>query len=142
MTDTNTIVAIGHFAATAFMCGLIWVVQLVHYPLMRFVDASKWTAFCQAHQTRITLIVAPMMAAEAVLGAAILILGFRSAAAWLGTGLLAVAWISTFLVQIPLHVKLQARFDAALHERLVRTNWLRTIAWTLRVFVASGLLLT
>ena len=43
------------------------------------------------------------------------------------------------LVQVPLHRRLQGGFDAAAHRRLVRTNWLRTAAWTLRAALALRL---
>jgi hypothetical protein len=45
---------------------------------------------------------------------------------------LALNWLSTWRVQIPLHDKLSAGFDAQAHQRLVATNWWRTAAWTMR----------
>jgi hypothetical protein len=47
-------------------------------------------------------------------------------------GLTAVVWTSTFFIQVPLHNQLAAGFDAAVHNSLVNTNWIRTFAWTLR----------
>ena len=46
--------------------------------------------------------------------------------------LLAVVWISTFAVQVPLHRRLAEGYDAARHRRLVLSNWIRTLAWTAR----------
>jgi hypothetical protein len=53
---------------------------------------------------------------------------------WLLASLVPLAfnWISTWLVQIPLHDKLAAGFDAHAHARLAATNWWRTAAWSLR----------
>jgi hypothetical protein len=51
---------------------------------------------------------------------------------WTGLGLVAFIWVTTGLVQGPLHRRLTEGFDAAAHRRLVQTNWLRTSAWTLR----------
>ena len=31
-------------------------------------------------------------------------------------------------------------FDAAVHRRLVRTNWIRTVGWTLRGALAVAML--
>jgi hypothetical protein len=45
---------------------------------------------------------------------------------------LASNWLSTWVVQIPLHNCLAAGFDSEAHRRLVKTNWMRTAAWTLR----------
>jgi hypothetical protein len=54
----------------------------------------------------------------------------------LATVLLALIWLSTAVVQVPLHQSLAARYDDSTLRRLVRSNWLRTMAWT-----ARGLLL-
>jgi hypothetical protein len=44
----------------------------------------------------------------------------------------ALIWGTTGLVQVPLHAALTEGFDPAAHRRLVRTNWIRTVAWALR----------
>jgi hypothetical protein len=60
---------------------------------------------------------------------------------WLGLLLLLVIWLSTVFLQVPLHRQLAAGFDSRSAARLVSSNWLRTIAWTLRGVVALMLLL-
>lgn len=50
----------------------------------------------------------------------------------LGMFLLVVIWVSTAVVQVPLHKLLARGFDLRAYRRLVVTNWLRTIAWSLR----------
>ena len=62
------------------------------------------------------------------------------AATWVGVGLLAGAWLSTALIQVPCHRRLERGFDAAAHARLVRTNWIRTALWSARGIVALVLL--
>jgi hypothetical protein len=47
---------------------------------------------------------------------------------WLDTGLLAVIWISTILIQGPYPQRLGKGFDPRVHRRLVRTNWIHTLA--------------
>ena len=128
-----------HAAATWFMTGLIWLVQVVHYPLLARVGAAGYREYQLAHQSLITLIVGPAMLIE--LAAALLLL-FQRRDAWTlaGVALLAVIWISTALFQIPLHNALSAGFDPAVHARLVHTNWIRTIAWTVRGVLALYLL--
>ncbi|MFM7552563.1 MAG: hypothetical protein ACKO7Q_06955, partial [Actinomycetota bacterium] len=51
-------------------------------------------------------------------------------AAWLGIALVATCWAVTVLLSVPAHARLSARYDAAALDRLVRTNWIRTAAWT------------
>ncbi|HEX2205610.1 MAG TPA: hypothetical protein VHG91_20025 [Longimicrobium sp.] len=43
-----------------------------------------------------------------------------------------MVWLSTALLQVPMHGRLERGFDAAAHRRLVATNWVRTVAWTAR----------
>jgi hypothetical protein len=54
--------------------------------------------------------------------------------------LLAGIWASTFLLQVPCHLRLSAGWDAATHRFLVDSNWIRTIAWTLRLVLAVAML--
>ena len=46
--------------------------------------------------------------------------------------LLAVIWLSTALLQVPCHNVLSLGFNSVVHQRLLRTNWIRTAAWSLR----------
>ena len=62
------------------------------------------------------------------------------AAATDGLALLAAVWMSTALLQVPCHRKLAHGFDSDIVRRLVATNWIRTVCWTLRLLVALALL--
>jgi hypothetical protein len=55
-----------------------------------------------------------------------------SSQAWAGAVLVAAIWLSTALLQVPLHNRLQAAFSQEDARRLVATNWIRTAAWSLR----------
>jgi hypothetical protein len=126
---------IANVAATLSMAGAIWVVQLAHYPAFHFVDANRFPVFERFHQQRITLIVVPLMLLE-VLTAALLLWErppeLPSWAAWSGAALLGVIWLSTAVLQIPLHRELSRGMNKPAIERLIATNWIRTIAWTAR----------
>jgi hypothetical protein len=54
--------------------------------------------------------------------------------------LLAAVWITTALVQVPLHRRLSAGYDEPTGRRLVRTNWVRTALWSLRGLVVALML--
>jgi hypothetical protein len=54
--------------------------------------------------------------------------------------LVAVIWLSTALLQVPAHGRLSAGFDAETGGFLVATNWIRTIAWSLRSAVVVWML--
>lgn len=124
-----------HLAATLFLVGLIWVVQVVHYPLFAHVGADQFHAYWRGHTRRITWLVAPSMFAEVGTGIMLFVArppGLSLPVLVFAFGLLLVNWLSTWLVQIPLHERLGRRFDPATLRRLVLTNWVRTAAWTLR----------
>ncbi len=132
-------VLIAHAAATWAMTGLIWFVQVVHYPLFASVGPAGFAAYHAAHSRLTTLVVGPLMLVEAAC-AVWIALERPSAAGWLGVGLLAVVWGTTFSLSVPRHNLLAAGFDAATIDSLVATNWFRTIAWTARAGVAAWFL--
>jgi hypothetical protein len=121
-----------HHAATWSLVGLIWTIQLVHYPLFSEVGSAGFVAYHRQHTRRITWVVAPLMFAELVTTGVLLFWGSREL--WLLASLVPLGfnWVSTALVQIPLHNQLALGFDLSVHRKLVATNWWRTIAWSLR----------
>jgi uncharacterized membrane protein len=129
-----------NLAATLYMTGLIWFVQLVHYPLFSKVGGGSFAAYESLHRYWTGFAVGPAMLLE-LLTAVLLVMepapALRGSWAWAGLALVAVVWASTFFLQVPEHDVLQHGFDARSHQRLVMTNWIRTAAWTLR----AGLLL-
>lgn len=130
-------------AATLFMTGVIWIVQAVHYPLMAEVGAERFPRYERGHSRRITWVVAPPMLAEAA-AAAVLVAQppprIPSIALWVGMGLVGAIWVSTAFLQVPQHNALTSGFDSRAHRRLVATNWVRTVAWTLRSALALWML--
>lgn len=135
-----SLVLVVHAAATWAMTGLIWFVQVVHYPLFGSVGAAAFGAYHAGHTTRTTLVVGPLMVLEA--GCALWIGAARLVpAAWLGTGLLVVVWVATFALAVPRHTLLGGGLDAAVVHELVAVNWVRTLAWTARAGLAAWWLL-
>lgn len=124
-----------HVGATLAMVGLIWLVQLVHYPLFALVGPNRFRTYHAAHASQITWIVAPVMGIELITALLLALAppaGVPAPAVWVGLALVAVNWGSTALLQVPLHSRLAGGFDAAAHASLVSTNWIRTAAWTAR----------
>ncbi len=133
-----------NFALALYLIGLIWTVQVVHYPSFGLVGAAEWAAFHRAHTTRMTWVVMAPMVAELLLGGWLAARGGAVAGGWLGWAafaLVLVAWAHTGLVAVPLHNRLAAGPDAVLVAALVRTNWVRTVAWTLRAAILGWLLI-
>ncbi len=134
--DTASLVLIANLAATAVMVGVIWYVQLVHYPLMAgwpHEDFGLWEA---RHRERTGLVVIPPMLVEGITAAALLGGRLRQVPLWMpwaAAVLLGLVWVSTFALQVPCHDLLSMGWDDDVHRRLVSTNWIRTIGWTLRL---------
>jgi hypothetical protein len=131
-----------HMAATWGMVGLIWFVQVVHYPSFDRVERSGAADFQRFHMRRTTWVVAPLMLIEAAAAILVVLRPAETASpllGWVGLALLAVAWLSTWRLQVPCHEALLREFDAGIHRALVASNWIRTAAWTLRGVVAIAL---
>lgn len=120
--------------STFFLTGVIWVVQIVQYPFFRYISVVSWTKYHEDYRFWITPIVAPAMICE-LLTAILMIFysqRFDTKFIWAGLILVLIIWASTFFIQVPLHEKLAVGFDENTHQLLVQTNWIRTIAWSLR----------
>lgn len=131
-----------HAGVTWLLCGLIWFVQVVHYPLFAAVGNEAFVAYEREHCRRIAWIVLPAMTSEAAL--AIWIWWFSPpahvATATFGAAALGAVWITTFLIQVPCHRRLSVAADPAAIRWLIQSNWLRTAAWSSRGIAAAWLL--
>ena len=128
---------VSHAAVTWFLCGLIWTIQLVHYPSFGDVGREGFETFHHAHLQRITALVALPMLFELVTGGLVVWAPVPRASAIIGLLLLAVIWAATAFVQVPLHDALARGPDGEIIKRLVQTNWVRTVAWTVRAGLAA-----
>ena len=137
------IAAVAQVVGSVGMFGVIWVMQVVHYPLMRFVSGEQFARFETAHRVRISWVVGPLMLIEGVCVLAFLFAppaGLPWWLPWVGAGVEAVAIGTTAFVSAPLHERLNAHFNTATLDRLIATNWIRTVAWTCRAVVAIAIL--
>ena len=120
--------------ATLFMVGLIWFVQVVHYPLYANVGSEQFPQYEALHNRLTTWVVGPAMLIEMV--TAVVLVKYSSHAslslASTALALLIVIWISTAALSVPAHDVLTAGFSTEAYRRLVNTNWIRTVAWTAR----------
>ena len=123
-----------HTGATCALVGLIWMVQVVQYPLFSRIG-DEFTSYHAGHATRISVVVIPLMFGEAITAVWLVVTppaGLAPASTWLGLALVGVIWLSTFVLQVPAHRILSRGFDRQAHRLLVVSNWIRTVAWTAR----------
>ena len=132
-----------HAFATLYMCGLIWFVQVVHYPLHGLVGNEGFTRYQTEHVRRTGWVVMGPMLVE-LLTAVLLVINLPVGALYslpiVGLLLLVKAWVGTAFLSVPAHRQLERGFSQAAHFRLVRTNWIRTFAWTIRAPIALAML--
>ena len=130
-------------AAALFMCGVIWFVQVVHYPLFDGVAAGDWPAYHRRHTTRTGYVVAPVMIAE-LAAAALLVLtapaGVSEGLAVAGLTLAVATWVLTLGLATRDHGRLSDGWDARIARRLVTVGWGRTLAWSAHGAVALAML--
>ena len=126
-----------NFALTAYLTGVIWVVQLVTYPALALVGKPEFARYHAAHTQGMGWVVGAPMVAELALAGWLAWAAYPTWGAGRALGQLAlvlVVWLATFFVSVPFHNRLGAGgYNYIAIDSLVRTNWLRTLAWTARL---------
>lgn len=137
------ILFVSQIFSTLYLTGLIWVIQIVQYPFFAHFKGEDFTKYHAAYTFWITPIVAPMMILEIITSILILFYPPQDVTFNLligGLVLAVIVWLSTFFIQVPLHERLGADFDLNVANSLVYTNWIRTVAWSLRAVLMIYLL--
>ena len=116
---------------------LIWMVQLIAYPSLRFFQRPDIFAWHEYYTKMITLFVVPLMFSQLGLHLYGMV---KSTFHWIQITsfvMILVVWLITFLKAVPLHAQIGQGVDLQESiESLIRINWLRTLLWTL-VFMIS-----
>ncbi len=129
-----------HYVSTLVMTGAIWLAQLSQYPLLAYVGRKNFIRYEHEHIRRISTIAWIFIYIEALTGFALIFKAEPYIPITIKIYclfLIVVIWSLTWFVQYPIHKKLSKGFDKKLHEQLVKTNWIRTISWTLRSIMLS-----
>lgn len=112
------------------MVVILWLVQLVIYPGFLTCEKSRLVDWHKSYTSRVGWVIIPIMFMQLPLVLWLV---------WHEQGLMDIAalfcllicWVLTFSVSVPLHRKMDAgdTSDETI-QRLVTTNWPRTILWT------------
>jgi len=142
--ETTTAILIAQAVASGMMAGIIWFVQVVHYPLFAGVDGPASAGYARENQGRTAWVVLPPMMVEAVAAAWLVarpLPAIGRGPALAGLGMVGLLWLSTLAVQMPLHGRLARDGHARTTvNSLVLSNWPRTILWTGRAVLAAWML--
>lgn len=137
----NTLLLIHAFAA-AYVTGVLWFLQLAHYPLFDEIGRDRFVSYEIRHQRRTVWVSIPVVLVELLVACLIVLESAGTsnfALAVAGAVLLLAGWAAGVTIA-SLHEKLETGFDEVVWKKLLKRNWIRTIAWTLRVLVAFQLL--
>jgi len=119
-----------------YMCGIIWIIQIIHYPSFLLIRAESFQKFHLKHTSTMGLIVGPVMAIELV--ATTYLLKYEvSLISTLNLFCVLSLWLLTFFVSVPLHNALSSGQDILIIQRLIQSNWPRTILWTFKALLLS-----
>ena len=140
----DDVVLLVNLVSTWTMVGVIWFVQIVHYPLLSVVPVESARETAVEHQRRTGWVVGAPMALEGVTTLLLLMMvpvGVAWFVPWLAGIPLAVALGGTIFLSVPRHERMAQRPDPDVGRELVSTNWVRTIAWSIRALIVSGMVL-
>lgn len=125
-----------HFMVSSIMVGVIWVIQLVHYPSFHFVDKLRYPNFQSFHMRRISYVVIPIMLTELLtLILLIYTMDGMNISLVLSAIVLFLIWIITAAFFSGAHQKLTFGYDKSVIDGLIKMNWSRTLLWTLRLIL-------
>lgn len=143
MNSTEVVLA-AQAIASGMMCGIIWFVQVVHYPLFAAVPGGHGAAYAERNRRQTAWVVLPPMIVEAMAAVWLVIwppVAVGRSMTLVSAAILPVLWLSTILVQMPLHLRLgREGTEPMLVGRLVAGNWLRTVLWSVRAVLAVWML--
>ena len=134
----NNFVLLGHLIFTSIMTGVIWVIQIVHYPSFHFIEKELYTAFQKFHMNKISIIVIPIMLAE-LITCMMLLLDKSSKSPFLIISfvILVLIWLITGVFFSKAHNELMTGYQELVVNQLVVMNWIRTLLWTLRLLLLT-----
>lgn len=122
-----------YLISSIYMIGVIWLIQLIHYPSFLYIDQSQFILFHQKHTIMMTILVGPVMLFELCTS---VYLSQSLQSVWLiQAGLVTLLFGLTFLVSVPIHNELAKKHNRKLIRKLILTNWPRTILWTLKFLI-------
>ena len=130
--DHQFILSLIHLISTSLIVGIIWVIQVVHYPSFHFIGNSKYISFQKFHMERISYIVIPVMLVESISGF-LLIYDELNLILLISMVLLLSIWMLTAFFFASVHQQLVSGYKQETVRKLVKINWIRTLLWTLRL---------
>ena len=108
---------------------LILLVQLIIYPVFHNISSDIFSEWHYSYMQKISLIVGPLMLLQPIIIITQCITK-NSMLSYLSVLTILTVWLVTFFYSVPCHNLLQQNgYDKIVVDKLIITNWLRTIPW-------------
>jgi len=124
------IIFLTHLGSCLAMTGIIWLVQILIYPLLGQISEQQFIQIHNFQMKRITMLVAPLMLIE-IFTASLLLYQIKTQTYLFNLISVLMLWSYTFLVNVPAHKQLSYNNQKS-KNYLILKNWPRTILWSLR----------
>lgn len=123
-----------HIARNLFDFGIVtvvWLAQVIMYPSLVHIERDAFVSWHRKYSSRIAFFVIPLLCGQAII-VGIMVYNDASFLNVLSATVIFLCWVSTFGLSVPCHAKLQrSGKDISVIRRLVWTNLIRTILWSL-----------
>ena len=119
----------------SILVGIILITQFVNYPLFKKID-QNFEIIHKEYTTKMGYVVAPIMVLEAVTVFSMYIYYPKSNELVFITCLTIIIWLSTFLIQVPIHKTISFKKDSKKINKLISTNYIRTISWCSKLYLS------
>lgn len=133
--DKLALVFLFQMVSTFSMFGIIWFMQLIHYPLLNNIR-DGFAQYERADLRRSASFIGPLLILDLVLSIYLIALETTSLLIRLATFNLVLNilyWLWTFLFQLQQHQKLSIGFSKTAIHKLLVSHWVRTSIWCLKV---------
>lgn len=131
----------------------MWYIQVVHFPMFRFVGNDRFEQYYKELKMKNTLLFFPLFSLE-IFTSVTLLLSFTMVSDFTASVqnqfflvgfsliLLFVLHLVNFQIIRPLLASLHTDTDGKKHQRLVRMQWIRTLGWTIRLIILLSMIFT
>ena len=126
---------ISNIVVNSILLGIIMMTQFVSYPLMKNYNENFHTIH-QNYMKRMGYVAGSMMVLEFLIISFLFLLNFENKVITAMFLITCLIWLSTFVIQVPLHQELTKKKENKLIQRLINTNWIRTILWSVKLVLS------
>ena len=126
---------ISNLVLNSILLGIILMTQFVNYPLLDSYN-ENFHKIHQNYMKRMGYVVGPIMVLEFLIISFLFLANFENKVTVAMFLITCLIWLSTFLIQVPIHQDLTNKKEKKLIQRLINTNWIRTVLWSVKLVLS------